>query len=143
MEIRIRRTTGGHVWFSFTACLLVMLSVVSTSRAALTANEKAALGQILTAYPDLMIVPPWASTTADGKYHGKAWSFGFDAVCNSPGYDLYGIHCSDQGHVDGLEVYAIWNCFGIVQIVHFKFLTVNHGSETLFGELPLFRSMTT
>ena len=104
MEIRVRRYTGGSVTFIFAACFFILLNVVSTSKAALTTSEKAALAQILSSYPDLRIVPLWASSTADGDYLGKSWTFDFDSVCMSPGYDLYGVHCSAEGHVDGLEV---------------------------------------
>lgn len=106
MGIRIHRPNGGHISFFLATCFLVILSLVSMSSAALNSGEKAALEEILLRYPDLMNVPAWASTTTDGKYLGKSWEFGFDAVCASPGYDLYGVHCSEQGHIDGLFMYV-------------------------------------
>lgn len=88
------------------ACAVMCLVIVTGSNA-LTTSEKGALTQIFQQFPELSFVPLWASTDDDDVYHGKSWTDNFDEVCLSPGYDLYGVHCSEEGHVDGLNVYVV------------------------------------
>lgn len=98
---------GGSATITALSCLVVSLCLISSCRAALTTAEKNALAQILQNYPDLSIVPVWASTDREGTYFGKKWTNNFEEVCLSPGYDLFGVHCSEQGHVDGLNMYVV------------------------------------
>ena len=114
MKIR----SGNPVWgdcgcIAIVSCLLVTLCIVSSCSAVLTTSEKDALAQIFQNYPDLSVVPLWASTNEEGEYFGKKWTSNFDEVCLSlsGGFDIYGVNCSEEGHVSGLLMYGCsWAC---------------------------------
>ena len=126
MKDQMKIRSGNPVWgdcgcIAIISCLLVTLCIVSSCSAVLTTPEKDALAQIFQNYPDLSFVPlwashkqgndddgPWPSTIYDGEYFGKKWTNNFDDVCLSGGYDLFGVHCSEEGHVDGLRMYVVY-----------------------------------
>ena len=85
----------------------VSLASCPTSNAQPTPLEKAALRQILNAFPDLASVPSWEQLTDDNVYYGRSWNENFVDLCESgDGYDYYGVICKN-GHIFGLRVYVM------------------------------------
>lgn len=85
--------------------LIVASSIVLTC-GTLTANEEAALREILRNHPDLYSVPSWASTDSQGSYYGSSWNDSLSGLCQNDGYGFYGVYCVN-GHVGGLRLYAL------------------------------------
>ena len=98
---------GDHGCVAIVSCLLVTMCIVSSCSAVLTTSEKDALAQIFENYPDLSSVPLQVSTNEEGEYFGKKWTNNFDKVCLSGGFDIYGVNCSEEGHVSGLLMYVV------------------------------------
>lgn len=85
---------------------IIMLSIIIPVICAVSSQEEGALRQILENYPNLADVPAWVAFQ-DNQAYGKAWSEDFTALCtNGAGYDFYGVHCNQNGHVDGLVLYG-------------------------------------
>lgn len=85
--------------------LFTCSSIILTTNAQPTALEKAALDQILVAYPDLRSVPSWERFPDNNTDYGRNWVNGFPNLCDQDGYSYYGVNCKN-GHIFGLRVYV-------------------------------------
>jgi hypothetical protein len=92
---------------SASAVVLLVLLMVDNSFA-LSVSEKTALEEILQEYPSLAFVTPEQRDEVIGIDVGLRWTTNFDNLCTLgvSGYEIYGVHCSSAGHVDGLLLYV-------------------------------------
>lgn len=90
-------------------CLMAVLVAMVVSSLGLEEAEKAALSEIYTGFPSLAHIStidqyPDAYNTSINM--GASWNGDFSATCTSgSGWELFGLHCSDTGHIDAIRVY--------------------------------------
>ena len=90
------------------AAVLVFMLVIG-SNSELTQGEVEALEAILQKYPNLANVTVLSRYDSENVQvdRGAPWTNDFGQVCtHGEGYDLYGIHCSADGHIDAISLYV-------------------------------------
>lgn len=90
----------GHIIF-----LSVLMCTLCQPNCALAPSEEAALRQILKNHPDLTSVPSWEILDSTNQFNGMSWNDSFANLCQSDGFDYYGVYCLN-GHVAGLKEYV-------------------------------------
>jgi Leucine-rich repeat (LRR) protein len=85
--------------------------LVIGSNSELTQGEVEALEAILQKYPNLANVTVLSRYDSENVQvdRGAPWTNDFGHVCtHGEGYDLYGIHCSADGHIDAISFSIVW-----------------------------------
>jgi hypothetical protein len=91
--------------------LVLVLIVLGSCHATLDQTEIDALEQLFVIFPRLTAVDPYyqyGDQPSPDIDYGGSWNVPFTSLCTSniARYEYYGLHCSADGHIDGIRLYV-------------------------------------